>query len=117
MKVTKELKELLKHKLDKVYQKKRQEKIDAITVEHQEIIDELIILNKEHRDIKRKLKITQQQFESPGCYLNDDGTVNIRDDKIDFDVQDQLFNFIEILELSDDNEGDLKDILESISKL
>ena len=117
MKVTKELKELLRHKLSKVLEKKKQEKRDAIIKEHQEVISEITTLYKTRKDVDKEIRIKRQQFEVPSCSLNNDGTIDIYGDGVDFDVEDQLFNFIEKLELSDDSEGDLKGILESISKL
>jgi len=125
MKVSRDLKELIRRKLEKVKKsliKKEEEKIiKNVTKELENIkklTEEIYKLQNLRTDKKYNLKKKLLKGEDDYLYINDEGTVNVGNlVDVKFDIEEHLFCFIERIELSNDKEGILQTILNEIKEM
>ena len=118
MKVSRDLKELLRRKL----QKKRDEKIkqkEEILNKKFKIQSEKIkkMSNQISKIMSERRKLKDSISEKIDGYVSDNGAISYYDNelKISFDVDEKLWVFIENIEVSNDEKGVLKEILNEIN--
>ena len=123
MKITAEIKGIVRRKIDKVYSKKKKELEEKLNKKYKVKMDKISKKNTEYlkmqRDLDNAYNDLDREMKTDGCHLmrNYKGGYSLCIERVGFNVNDTYNDFMDELILSEDGDGLLKDILERISKL